>query len=38
MFCCYLVSEIGILDNMRAELSSDEFKYYLRGKGNLSEI
>ena len=40
MFCCYLVSEIGILDNMRAELSSDyrNFEYYLRSKGNLSAI
>ena len=24
LFCCYLVSEIGILDNMRVELSSDD--------------
>ena len=40
MFCCHLVSEIGILGNMRAEISSDDqiFEYYLRGKGNLSAI
>ena len=40
MFCCYLVSEIGILGNMRAELSSDDqnFEYYLRGNGNLPAI
>ena len=40
MFCCYLVSEIGILENIRAELSSDDrnFEYNLRGKRNLSAI